>query len=415
VANYTTLLRETRLAFPVSPMPFHGFMPVPGQAGTPASLGADFSQVYFAAQAIRFGDAPYAPVNPAFRDRFGRRPNYPPLTNHLYVPLTLLAYRDAVVVHTVATLLLFLGATVLVLRALELGRQALGASLACLLLGFLTPVGFSHFERGQFDWVVASSFLLVVTSVYRRRAAIPSAAAGACLGALKWTAAPFLGLFSLLGVVASPTMRRRLVFYAVPTALVLAMAAFGSELRDYWPSLQLYELQASPVGVSLQRVLPRAVAKALPVASTLLFVALFVVRSRRGWDRQEAFEAVAVPFAMALALQILCAVAMAYEYRAVSLLGLLPAAVVWMDKAPGVSRPIRNGVALLLGTFFVLAFRIFDLKGHIFSANHMLLVYCAGSAMFLAVAVFILWTLPSPDRDPHPSPQPSQPPDPVGQ
>ncbi len=401
--SYVTLLRDATLVRSLPPEPLYGFLPVPQGHGARTSLGADFSQVYYAASALRHGDAPYAPRNPTFRDRLGRRPNYPPFTNHLYVPLTLLPYRDAVVVHSLATLGLFLGLTVLVLGAFGLARHAVAASLASVLLGLLTPVGFSHFERGQFDFVVASSFLLVVASVYLRRASVPAAVAGTCLGALKWTSVPFLALFSLLGLFGSATVRRRVAFWAVPLVFALTLAPFASELREYWPSLRLYELQASPTGVSLQLLLPRVAARAVPVVSTLLVLALFLVRSRRGWDRQRALEAVAVPFALALALQTLCVVTIAYEYRVVSLLGLLPPTLVWLDRAVAVSRGIRNAVALLLGTFLVLSFRVFDRPMGIADPERMLFVYCAWSAMFLAIAIWIAWSFPTASSLDHPS------------
>ncbi|MCZ2846159.1 MAG: hypothetical protein O2U61_06670, partial [Candidatus Bathyarchaeota archaeon] len=71
------------------PRPYYGLEPVPGTSLVPESkgvLGADFSQVFFSAQAIRHRESAYKPNNPEFRDPWGRPPAYPPLTNHLYIP-----------------------------------------------------------------------------------------------------------------------------------------------------------------------------------------------------------------------------------------------------------------------------------------------------------------------------------------
>ncbi len=391
--DYISFLRGTRSTFSTTPAHRYGIMRVPDGSDGPPALGADFSQVYFSALAIRKGDAPYDPQNPAFQDRFGRRPIYPPLANYLYIPLTFLAYRDALVVHTLASLALFLGATALVLLMFGLGREVLAAGLACLMLGFLTPVGFSHFERGQFYLVVGTSHLLVVAAVYARRASLPLAVGGALLGALKWTAFPLLGLFSVLGFVASPTPRRRLVFLAVPAILVLSVMAFASEIPDFWPSLRMYELEVAPKGVSLELLMPRWIAKAVPALLTLVFVALFAARARRGMDRQRALEAVALPFALALALLTQAIITVVYEYRIVSLLGLLPMTVVWLERAESVPRVLRNGLAILLGVFLVMSFRVFDLGA--LSVRQMLFVYCTAAAGFLAMAVLILWSQPA--------------------
>jgi hypothetical protein len=390
-ANDWSLLRETRLEYPMSAKPYYPFLPVNADGGGRASLGADFSQVYYAASAIRHGDAPYAPRHAEFRDRLGRRPNYPPFTNHVYVPLTFLSYPDALVVHTLAGLVIFLGLTLFVLGRLGLRHHAVGLILATLLLVLQTPIGFSHIERGQFDLFVASSFLLVASSIYVGSAALAFTAVGACFGALKWTAVPVLLAFSLAGLVASTTVRRRLAYWAIPVVLGLSAMVFASELRDYWPSVQHYELQGGAVGMSLEHLLPSAGAKAVPILSVLGFLALFLLRTRRDSDPAIVLQAVAVPFGLAVALQSLCMFRIAYEYRAVALLGFLPVVVIWMERATSVRWGLRMVGGILVGVFFVLAFRVFDLRGTLLSSEQMLYVYGSWSLAFLALAVNILF------------------------
>jgi len=392
LANDWSLLRETRLEFPMSAKPYYPFLPVYSSTGARASLGADFSQVYYAASAIRHGDAPYEPLSAEFRDRFGRRPNYPPFTNYLYVPLTILPYPDALAVHTLAGLVIFLGLTLFVLRKAGLRHHAAGVILATLLLVLQTPIGFSHTERGQFDLFVASSFLLVASSLYVGSATVVFTAAGACFGALKWTSVPVLLAFSLSGIVASATARKRLAYGAIPLVLGLSAMAFAPDVQDYWPSLQQYELEGPPVGMSLELLLPGAGAKAVPVVCTVGFLALLLLRTRRTSDRAIVLQAVAVPWGLAVALQSLCMFRMAYEYRAVSLLGFLPVVIIWMERAAIVRRGLRMVVGILVGVFFVLAFRVFDLRGTLLSSSQMLYAYGAWSLVFLGLAVNILWS-----------------------
>ena len=99
-------------------------------------------------------------------------------------------------------------------------------------------------------------------------------------------------------LIAASTQRRRVAYAAVPVILGLSALAFASELSDYWPSLAQYELNAVPTGMSLELLLPGSIAKLVPIVCTLLFVAYFWRRTRRIWDRELAWQAVAVPFGL---------------------------------------------------------------------------------------------------------------------
>jgi hypothetical protein len=395
--NDWSLLRETRLVYRLSPEPFYPFVPVSIDGDGAPSLGVDFSQVYLSAAALRAGDAPYAPKRPEFRDRYARHPNYPPLTNHLYVPLTFLDYRNALAVHTVAGLLLFLGLAVTVMAKFGLARHALGVCAAVLLLALKTPIGFSHLERGQFDLFVASSILLVAAAAYVESRALAFTVAACLVGAMKWTSIPVLLAFSLLGIATASTGRRRWVYAAIPLVLAASALPFASELSGYWPSLSAYELEAAPTGMTFEHWLPPWMAKAVPVVCTLAFTATLWLRSARITNREATFQAVAVPFGLAVALQSQCMLRIAYEYRTVALLGFLPIAVVWMERTTVVPRGLRAAVGMLLGGFFVVAFRVFDFIGVLLTPEQMLTTFTVSALAFLSLAVAILWAVTGPD------------------
>jgi hypothetical protein len=389
-ANYWTLLRETRLAFPFFPKPFYSFMVVPVPGEQRGALGADFSQVYYAASALRAGDSAYAPRDPAFRDRFARRPSYPPITNYLYMPLSLLHYRDALAVHIVGLQALLAGITLLVLAKLGHRQRVPLTILTNLMLVALTPVGFAQLERGQFDLVVASSYLLIVAAVYAGRRTTGFAIAAACLAALKWTAAPFLLAISLVALAASRDLRRRVAFWAVPAVLVTSALVFVGDLSEYWPSLRELMREMQPTEISLEQFLPGFIVKGLAVVCTLGFAVLCFVRRRRGEDGLVALQAAVVPFALGLCVMTLWLPRMAYEYRVASLLGLLPVLIMWLDRGLVPVR-LRQITAGLFGLFCLVAFRVFDLRGTFLTSPQMLLFYVPTAFAFLGLAVHILW------------------------
>ncbi len=389
-ANYWTLLRETRLAFPFFPKPFYSFMVVPIPGEQRGALGADFSQVYTSASALRAGDSAYQPRDPAFHDRFGRRPNYPPLTNYLYVPLSLLHYRDALMVHVVGIQAVLAGLTLLVLAKLGHRQRAPLAILTNLMLVALTSVGFAQLERGQFDLLVASSYLLMLGALYAGRAATGFAIAAACLGALKWTSVPFLLAISLVALAASRPWRRKLTYWAVPLVLLASALIVAKDLPEYWISLRHWELDVKPMEISLEQFLPGMVVKALPVLCTLAFAVLCWWRGRREADGEKALQAAAVPFALGLGVMMLWLPRLAYEYRVSSLLGLLPILLVWLDRGLVPVR-LRQATALLFGLFCLVAFRVFDLRGTLLPSQQMLLFYVPTALAFMGLAVHILW------------------------
>ena len=79
-------------------------------------------------------------------------PGYPPPMNWLYLPLTYLSYVNALLVHTLVMPAALFAVSAFLLWKMQLQRHIAPVLLAqaCLLL--LTPIGFTHLERGQFPY-----------------------------------------------------------------------------------------------------------------------------------------------------------------------------------------------------------------------------------------------------------------------
>jgi hypothetical protein len=380
----TELVRTGDYRLPAAEKPFYGIMHVPGTSPPVprdkgiqvqpiwltlnmfdpdrrpqmlGALGADFAQVYYSARALRHGESQYSPTTPEFKDPFGRKPNYPPFTNRLYIPLSLLPYYQAVIIHNFLSLGVFLGLAILMLKIFNLQNYIWKSLAFFLLLYFYTPLGFAHFERGQFDLWVASSYLLLFSCFFlRRRYVMPAVAAG-LFGAIKWSSAPFIGTVSLMAFLGS-NWRKSWIFLIPGLVMVLTAIIFLPEVKEYWPSLQRYEFDANPYGISFMYFMPRVVAKALQIISCGVVIILTLLLHRGNDRRLAAFKVISFPFALTMFVQGMCYGTISFEYRIVSIFGLLPAYLLWMEKGGIQSTPVKAAMTAFFALFLFISFRV---------------------------------------------------------
>ncbi len=383
------LIKTGVLAFPYPP-PYYGLMHVPGTSpisDSRGALGADFSQVYFSAMAIRHGQSPYTPLASEFKDRFDRRPNYPPLTNWLYVPLTYFRYSRAVLLHNFGTLLIFFALTAYCMKRFGILRHIWKTYILYLLLYFYSPVGFSHFERGQFDFFTGSSLLLMFFSVFPGQQGPLYSVASGFFGSLKWSSFPFLGAFGTFAFLGIDNRRRWLPILAL-IVILLTILAFLPQIYDYLPSLQLYEFAAKvPDGVTFSYLMPKILARSFQIVCMIMVSAIFLLLCQKQ-NRITLFESICFPFALAMAIQGMCYGPISFEYRAVSILGLVPALALWTERT-AVSPKIKLIVALSFALFFVVSFRLLDLFLGMDRVS-MSIFYLISSVFWLVLCLYII-------------------------
>lgn len=321
-------------------------------------LGTDFSQVYLSAMSLRNDDSQYNPRNVNFKVLFVRKPNYPPLTNWLYTPLTFLDYHVALIVHNFLSLGIFLILALIILKKYKLQTYSVKFLAFFLLLYFYTPLGFSHFERGQFDLWLSSAYLLIFTCIFiEKNTFIVSLAAG-FFAALKWSSAPFIGTISLLGWCCSK-LKKKWIFLIPPAVMLLSALMFYKQVQEYWPSLQLYEFQAMPLGISFMYFLPRSLAKMVQIFSCLLIIVLSVSLHRGPEQRSDLLKYISFPFALTMFIQGMCYGSISYEYRIVAITGLVPAFFIWLTQVQDIPEFIKVAVAAFFAIFIIIAFRVF--------------------------------------------------------
>lgn len=380
------LLRRSTLP-PPYPMTIYEPLPTPGSALSPddkGAAGADFSQVYTSAKALRHGQSAYRPKSKRFLDHWGRPPGYPPLMNWVAVPISLLSYANALTLYSLLSGLGLLGVTAWLLWRGGAARHILPVAAAQTALYLLTPIGVTHLERGQFDLVVAITAALAVGCAMLPRAGLGMAIACGLLGALKWTSVSFLGCFAALGFLLGHG-RKRAAFFAIPVAIAAGTFPFYRELLDYWTTIQVYEIDATPYGLTLQHFLPRNAARAVPVVMTLLLAGLVFYRSRSAQARADALGDVGVPFSMALMNAAVCFGTLSYEYHTVSTLGVMPGLVLWVVTAERVADSVKAWLCGAFAVFAVIVFRTYGV-GASLSPETLTGVYVALGALFFAIA-----------------------------
>jgi len=378
--------------FPPTPFkPYAGFMRVPGAIvrlvpESQGPMGADFSQVYFAAQALQHGESGYSAITAAYKDPFGRISSYPPFAHWLYIPVTIFPYWVAVLIQDFGQLLLFFVLAGIVMRKMGVWRHWWKVYGFYIIFYFYTPAGWTHFERGQFDLFSASVALLLFMTVYSRDNKPLSLIAAGFFSAIKYVSLPFLGSFSFLSFLAAKGRTRW--FYLLPLGvLAVSLLAFWPQTVEYIGVLRFYDVTSGREGVTFMHMMPPFLAKTFQIGCMLVFGAIFWWMSNEK-SRQKLFEIVSLPFALAMAVQGLCFGTMSFEYRVVMMFGLIPGFILWMETARAPVW-IKAALASTLLVFLVVAFHTFDNYVNMYPA-YMTAGYLLVSMFWLGLCVYLV-------------------------
>jgi hypothetical protein len=309
------------------------------------------------AKALSLGESAYKPADFNLLDPFGRLPNYPPLVNWVYIPFSHIYYPAGLALHNFLTLGMFMVLSLVIIMQTGFLRFSWKVLIIYLLLYFYTPLGYSHFEKGQFDFYAAGAHLLPAV-IFMGNPGLLYFFTSGLLGAFKWSSVPFLGAFSAFAFLATDT-KKRWYFFIPLIIIILSVLLFWQQFLEYLPSLQVYEINMKqPVGLSFWHLMPKALAKCFQMICLVFFSALFLYFSKKGY-RQKLFEMVSLPFALAMAAQGLCFGSFSLEYRVVTLLGMIVPFLLWVEKT-SVGEKIKLSMAITFGVFLVLVFRNFE-------------------------------------------------------
>jgi hypothetical protein len=312
-------------------------------------LASDFAAIYFPAQdPSHLGNA-YS--HDKTLDPWGRASRSAPL-DILVCSLSVcrLQYGDASVLHILIQTLLFYLILYWAMRRLEIDRYFLmTASFANLCL-FLTPVGLSWMERGQFSLYVASAYLLLMMGFITKEPT--PVALAALLAFVKWTSFPASFVILAVFLVNSKNLielKQRLfltgVFCLTLAMLLLVPAAFASGTGSFLQGLLNQEMHDEPTGLSLLKYAPPLVVKLLPLI--LVVFGAFVARRERGSLMR------LIPYAIGVAAMLIVYPTKANDYSVPTLLGFIPLMLLWM-RQPDLQRGALAAAAAFVFALFLL-------------------------------------------------------------
>ncbi|HEX5110388.1 MAG TPA: hypothetical protein VFV95_18180 [Vicinamibacterales bacterium] len=351
-------------------------------------LGGDFAQIYFPAREFAAGTA-YSEQTP---DPWGRESRYPPFVHWACaVTICTLPYGQASLLHMAVQYAVFVLSFVYAFYALQLARYLPLALLFVNVGLFLTPVGLSWFERGQFSLYVAAAYLWLLLGVYRTNAVFLAVAA--LLAYAKWTSFPML--FVVLGIwlLVSPdraSLVRRARAVTAPVATIAGLfLLFPEQGMQFLSGVVSQESAFTPEGLSLSRVFPRLLVKLLPFG----LVALGAY-----WMRRQKIEQL-LPVVLGAAVLLLLYPTWAYDYSVPCLFGLIPFVLDWSRQVSVQNRLVAWAVPAIFLLFLTAAsaLKISDTLAAIDTDLWMIWVYIAVSAILLAAPLF----RPAPQADGH--------------
>jgi len=341
-------------------------------------LGADFTPIYFPAQQISQLDNAY---NYLSLDPWKHPSRYAPLLLVLCSKtLCKLDYGYAPLGNILLQLLLFFPILYFVFRSLGIKRYFLSVFLFAEFILFLTPVGLSWIERGQFSLYVAISYLLLLFGLTRNNTILVILSAGFAF--IKWTSLPCIFVILAVYIMASRNKKEfqhnLLMASLFGCVMILLLLPLFRENISFIYVLIDQEASRSPHGLSLLFYLPRAMVKALPFVLILIG---FIIAKINKSDYIGLF-----PFFAGAAVILLLYPTEALDYSVPTLLGFIPLLMFWAKHLVSNQRMAGNLILMSFLLFVLLASFSIKLMG---STLMVVIIYLFFSIALIISSIFL--------------------------
>jgi hypothetical protein len=339
-------------------------------------IGSDFAQIYFPAQEITHLD--YAYDHKKTIDPWGRPSRYAPaLISFCSISICRLDYGYACLTQMLVQYLLFFLIVYLAFRSLGIKEYFWFTLLCANICLFLTPVGLSWFERGQFSLYVGSSFLMLVVGLLRKNPAWIVIAT--LIAFIKWTAFPVMVIFLAVYLLNSRTVKEFrygifiiALFSSTIALLTLLPVFFVKGTGVFLFGLINQELNDNPTGLSLFKLLPRYIVKLLPLL--LIVLGYINIRNCKG------IFTYLIPYMIGVTMIMLLYPTKANDYSAPSLMGFAPVIIYWAGQTE-FKHQAATKVLLYAYIFFVLLASFSTSITH--SVVFMIIIYLVFSIIFI--------------------------------
>ena len=368
----------------LSPLPRYGFMRVPENDFTLEyksvnRLAADFAQIYFPSQ--KFSSLTTAYTKETL-DPWQRPSRYAPFIHAVCsISFCKFEYGFASFLHMLVQTLLFFLSFIYAFKILQIEKDFFLSILLVDFCLFLTPVGLSWFERGQFSLYVTLSYLwLVLGLVSRNRCYI---FLSALFAYVKWTSFPFISLVLFLWLLNSRNIKElkygvslALVFILTVVFLFLLYPEYGIH---FFIGLFEQEITYEPQGLSLMKLFPRFMVKILP----FLLVVLGYLNIRR--CKNKFFSL--IPYFMGSGIILTIYPTLAFDYSIPCLFCFIPLVTYWV-KCFKIDQHFRSYLIKYLFYFFIIVASFSSNVIKVFSSE-LAVIYIY---IFFAV-IFVLFSL----------------------
>ena len=353
--------------------------PITMQYQAQGRLCADFAQIYFPSQKKMALKEAYA-IDTTL-DPWLRPSKYPPLMHFIFsYTLCRLPYGQACLLHLAVQTVLFIASFVFAFFVLRLRKYLMPSLLLLNVCLFLTPVGLSFFERGQFTLYLGLCYLWLMLALVtgKWRYSIVTA----LFGFLKWTSFPVIVVVLSVYLIHSKNwqeIRERLVLSVL--CFITIMLLFFTLARDgmfFLEALFEQELTFVPMGITLLQLLPRFIVKTVP------FFLVGVGLVNRLCFKQDVSSL--LPFFAGSAIMLLMYPTFAFDYSDPCLLAFVPFMIHWA-KSPGVDRSMGRVVLTLFIIFLIVASDAITVLG--FSEREDIIMYIIMSLVLVGTPFLV--------------------------
>ena len=309
-------------------------------------LGIDFAQVYFPSKTFSELSNNYIDGSD---DPLRRPSRYAPLVHYLCASsICKLDFGWAAYLHMFIQLALFYLSFFLALKILDLMKYMLPFTLLVNFFLFLTPVGLSWFERGQFSLYVATAYLWLILGIHTHKPFFTLLSA--VFSFVKWTSLPFIFVILSVNILANmgdlKELKRAVAAAGIFAAVfVLFSLPFIDQTKFYLAGLYQQELINPADGISLMVFLPRILVKAMP----FMLIGLGWLAFRR---LRESIPL--IPFFAGAAILLITYPTRAYDYSIPVLMGFIPLMFTWARQPLAASR-MANSLTLIFFFAFLIA------------------------------------------------------------
>jgi hypothetical protein len=365
----------------LKPLPIYGFMRVPESPLAKKvegvnRLAADFAQIYF--PSLNFSSLTQAYTNETL-DPWRRPSRYAPLIHAICsMSFCKFNYGYASFFHMAIQLLLFYISFVYAFKILHIKRYILHGILLVNFCLFLTPVGLSFFERGQFSLYVSLSYLWIILGIINRN--VLFMILSALFAYMKLTSFPFIFVVLVLWMLNSQNVKelKQSMLLALVFALTITLF-FLFYLESSVPFIVgalRQEVLFNPCGLSLVRLLPKLFVKALPFILIILGY-LHIKKNKNDFI-------LLVPYLVGCGVILITYPTHAFDYSVPCLFCFIPLVIYW-SKHPIIHKHLRiNIIKYLFPVFIIFA----SFSRYINFILHPILLYILFSLILVLLPLF---------------------------